>query len=121
MANREVNLTKRVETPHGSRYCRVVLWGHVFEDDYEPRLRRLAKSQCRRNPSCQSTQIRQTSANLPSDFPKGYAAITYAFGPTYHATVLEAIRFFLATKAHHAATVVGGVSSRVSRRLRVQP
>jgi len=25
MANREVNLTKRVETPHGSRYCRVVL------------------------------------------------------------------------------------------------
>jgi len=25
MANREVNLTKRVETPRGSRYCRVVL------------------------------------------------------------------------------------------------
>jgi integrase/recombinase XerD len=25
MANREVNLTKRVETPHGWRYCRVVL------------------------------------------------------------------------------------------------
>jgi integrase/recombinase XerD len=25
MANREVNLTKRVETPHGCRYCRVVL------------------------------------------------------------------------------------------------
>jgi integrase/recombinase XerD len=25
MANREVNLTKRVQTPHGSRYCRVVL------------------------------------------------------------------------------------------------
>lgn len=25
MANREVNLTKRVETAHGSRYCRVVL------------------------------------------------------------------------------------------------
>jgi|SRR5215471_3251223 len=23
--NREVNLTKRVQTPHGSRYCRVVL------------------------------------------------------------------------------------------------
>src|SRR5215471_1697979 len=38
MANREVNLTKRVETLHGSRYCRVVLsangrvkpdWVHV--------------------------------------------------------------------------------------------
>jgi integrase/recombinase XerD len=25
MANREVNLTKRVQTPHGTRYCRVVL------------------------------------------------------------------------------------------------
>ena len=25
MANREVNLTKRIETPHGWRYCRVVL------------------------------------------------------------------------------------------------
>ncbi len=25
MANREVNLTKRVQTPHGWRYCRVVL------------------------------------------------------------------------------------------------
>lgn len=25
MANREVNLTKRVQTPHGMRYCRVVL------------------------------------------------------------------------------------------------
>jgi len=25
MANREVNLTKRVETPHGWRYCRVLL------------------------------------------------------------------------------------------------
>jgi integrase/recombinase XerD len=25
MANREVNLTKRVETPHGMRYCRVLL------------------------------------------------------------------------------------------------
>jgi integrase/recombinase XerD len=38
MANREVNLTKRVQTPHGMRYCRVVLsangrvkpdWVHV--------------------------------------------------------------------------------------------
>jgi hypothetical protein len=25
MANREVNLTKRVQTPHGWRYCRVLL------------------------------------------------------------------------------------------------
>src|SRR6266404_2122791 len=25
MANREINLTKRVQTPHGWRYCRVVL------------------------------------------------------------------------------------------------
>src|SRR5580700_5742562 len=25
MANREVNLTKRVQIPHGTRYCRVVL------------------------------------------------------------------------------------------------
>jgi integrase/recombinase XerD len=25
MAHREVNLTKRVQTPHGARYCRVVL------------------------------------------------------------------------------------------------
>jgi hypothetical protein len=25
MANREVNLTKRVQTPHGIRYCAVVL------------------------------------------------------------------------------------------------
>ena len=25
MANREVNLTKRVQTPHGGRYCRVLL------------------------------------------------------------------------------------------------
>jgi integrase/recombinase XerD len=28
MANREVNLTKRIETPHGWRYCRVVLAGN---------------------------------------------------------------------------------------------
>ena len=25
MANREVNLTKRIQTPHGWRYCRVLL------------------------------------------------------------------------------------------------
>lgn len=38
MANREVNLTKRIQTPHGMRYCPVVLsangrvkpdWVHV--------------------------------------------------------------------------------------------
>jgi integrase/recombinase XerD len=44
MANREVNLTKRVQTPHGWRYCRVMLSVNgrvkpdvVFVDDKEER------------------------------------------------------------------------------------
>ena len=44
MANREVNLTKRVQTPHGWRYCRVLLSGNgrvkpdvVFVNDKEER------------------------------------------------------------------------------------
>lgn len=36
MAKREVDLTKRVQTPHGWRYCRVVLSANVFRSELIP-------------------------------------------------------------------------------------